>query len=311
MAEKLSEIDKALVQVRRIAEHRQEGSEQTIRKLYKKCLTDLQGFIGIEYAKYANEDGQITYSVLRDKGRKAKFLEEVLEHIDNLTPSVRDEIQTVMESTYKTCYSGMVDAVIGTDAGKTLKKELKALKGINARTVTQSVKNPVKELTLNKVLERHRKDIVYKIKQDITLGISNGDLMPTMARKVAKHLYGDYKKAVNVVRTEGHRVREAATNDAANKSDKIFKEAGSLYRGVKTWRNLGDEAVRETPEANHVEMDGVTVLQDEKFKLSSGALTDHPGASGVAAEDCNCRCYLSYDIMSDEEFFKATGRHFA
>lgn len=310
MAEKLSEIEKALVQLRRIAEHRDAGAEKQIRKLYKECVTELQGFIGVEFAKYAVEDGTLPYSSLRNESKKAKFLEEVIARIDTLTPQVRDEIQAVMESTYRLCYGGMVDAVIDTGRVKKAAKVLKPLKGISARTVTQSVKNPVDKLTLNEVLERHRKDVVYKIKQDITLGITNGDSMPTMARKVAERLDGDYKKAVNVVRTEGHRVRETAFDDAANKSDEALKRTKSGYRMVKTWRTMKDGAVRSTDDANHVEMEGVTVLQGEKFVLSSGAETDCPGKSGVASEDCNCRCYASHDIMTDEEFYKATGRHF-
>lgn len=310
MAEKLSEIEKALVQLRRIAEHRDAGAEQQIRKLYKECITELQGFIGVEFAKYAVEDGTLPYSSLRNESKKAKFLEEVLSRIDALTPQVRDEIQATMESTYKLCYGGMVDAVIDTGRVKKAAKVLKPLKGISARTVTQSVKNPVDKLTLNEVLERHRKDVVYKIKQDISLGITNGDSMPTMARKVAKHLDDDYKKAANVVRTEGHRVRETAFDDAANKSDEALKRTKSGYRMVKTWRTMKDGAVRSTDDANHVKMEGVTILQGEKFILSSGAETDCPGKSGVASEDCNCRCYASHDIMTDDEFYKVTGRHF-
>lgn len=311
MAEKLSEIEKALVQLRRIAEHRDAGAEKQIRKLYKECVTELQGFIGVEFATYAAKDGKLNYSDLRNASKKAKFLEEILARIDVLTPQVRDEIQATMESTYKLCYGGMVDAVI--DTGRVKKKTVKALeplKGISARTVTQSVKNPVKKLTLNEVLERHRRDVVYKIKQDITLGITNGDTMPTMARKVAKRLDDDYKKAMNVVRTEGHRVRETAFDDAANKSDEALKRTKTGYRMVKTWRTMKDNAVRKTKDANHKQMEGVTVLQNDKFVLSSGAKTNCPGKSGVASEDCNCRCYTSHDIMSDEEFYKVTGRHF-
>ena len=32
--------------------------------------------------------------------------------------------------------------------------------------------------------------------------------------------------------------------------------------------------------------------------------------SGVAAQDCNCRCYVERDLLTDEEFYAKTGRHF-
>lgn len=49
----------------------------------------------------------------------------------------------------------------------------------------------------------------------------------------------------------------------------------------------------------------------EEFMPSDGSKCKCPGTSGVAAQDINCRCRASHDIMNDEEFFKATGRHFA
>ncbi len=112
------------------------------------------------------------------------------------------------------------------------------------------------------------------------------------------------------MRTEGHRVRETAFSDAADKSDEVLKNSSTGLRMTATWRTMRDGAVRNTDEANHVKMDGVTILQDEEFELTSGATCKCPGTSGVAAEDCNCRCYVSHRLMTDEEFYSATGRHF-
>lgn len=309
MAEELSKIDKLLVQVRRIAEHRDVGAEKQIRKMYKKCLTDLQGFLGVEYAKYADEDGKLSYSTIRTQNRKTKFLEEVLTHVDTLTPQVRDEIQNTIEDTYTLCYNGLVDAVNRSEVKavtKVTKRAIDTIKGVHSAAVTQAVKNPIDKLTLNEVLERHRKDVVYKIKQDITNGIINGDSMPTMAQKVAKHLDGDYKKAVNVVRTEGHRIRETAFDDASQRVDDVLAKSNSEFRMVKIWHTRKNNKVRD----DHTKMEGQTVLQSEKFVFPDGSEASAPGQSGVAAQDCNCHCRAVRKIMNDEEFYKATGRHF-
>ena len=61
-------------------------------------------------------------------------------------------------------------------------------------------------LTLKDTLEKHRKDIIYAIKRDIGVGLSNGDRYTTMARRISKNLDGDYKKSIRIVRTEAHRV---------------------------------------------------------------------------------------------------------
>ena len=47
------------------------------------------------------------------------------------------------------------------------------------------------------------------------------------------------------------------------------------------------------------------------FDLGGGVKTDAPGQSGVAGHDCNCRCQCLHLLMDDEEFFRATGRHFS
>ena len=41
-------------------------------------------------------------------------------------------------------------------------------------------------------------------------------------------------------------------------------------------------------------MDGVEIPLNEDFKLPSGASGPAPGKMGVAGEDINCRCFLTY-----------------
>ena len=57
-------------------------------------------------------------------------------------------------------------------------------------------------------------------------------------------------------------------------------------------------------------MDKQTVLQNEMFDLGDGVKAIAPGHSGVAGHDCNCRCIIVEDLMTEEEFIKAAGRGF-
>ncbi len=75
---------------------------------------------------------------------------------------------------------------------------------------------------------------------------------------------------------------------------------------------MKDERVRPAKQKgrnkqyDHRKMDGVAVKIDEEFILPSGAKTMAPGQSGVAGEDINCRCYLSYELRKvDEESVKS------
>lgn len=61
--------------------------------------------------------------------------------------------------------------------------------------------------------------------------------------------------------------------------------------------------------ANHMRLDGQTVLADEKFDLKDGHTAPAPGMSGVAGHDINCRCIVVREVMDDAEFFAKTGRH--
>jgi hypothetical protein len=295
--------------MQRIEEHRTLTSEKQIRKLYKEMLTDLQGFLGVEYAKYS-EDDALTYTTLARKGEHARFLEEVQARVNGIMPKVNKTINDVVEKMYKTAYDGMVNAVSKAVNDKELTKLLKGIVLTPAQVIKAAVNNPVSKLTLSKTLEKNRKQIVYNIKQTVTVGIMNGDRMSTMARKIQNDVDQNYRKAMLIARTEVHRVRETGHNDASGSIDRTLSEAGSEYRMVKIWKSMRDEKVRKTSKADHRKMEGQVVLQDEDFDLGRGVTAPCPSQSGTAYNDCNCRCYVSHDLMNDEEFFQATGRHF-
>lgn len=310
MAVKTKTLEEYLVQVRRIAEHREAGSEAKIRKMFAKLKKELTDFIGEEYAKYA-EDDKLDFAILQKNREYARFLEEVVDKFDDITPEVQKEVQSLIEETYKTCYAGMVDGVQKCVKTSELRETFTAIKAISPAHVKAAVKNPVDKLTLKPTLERNRKNIIANIQREIGIGLNNGDRMSTMARRIQKYVDQDYRKSVLIARTEAHRVREVGFNDSADRIDKKLVENNAEYRLVKTWRTMQDGAVRHTNLANHRDMDDVSVLQDEDFELTGGAKASCPGMSGIAAEDCNCRCYVERELMTDAEYFAKTGKHFS
>lgn len=308
---KESELERYLVQVRRIAESREAGAERKIRKMYKELAEDLNSWLGNVYAKYA-EDDRLDYSILRSKGQYARFLEEVQSKIDGIYPELKSEVENLIDTTYRVCWHGMYNGVTKSKRVEDLKKTFSASKSITPEQIKAAVQNPISKLRLNPVLNRNRQQIISNIRREIGVGLSNGDRMSTMARRIQHYVDNDRSKALLIARTEAHRVREVGFNDSAERIDKIMQDNQSDYRMVKTWRNVGDLAVRKTDKANHVDMEGQTVLADEEFTMvRSRAKAKCPGTSGIAAEDCNCRCRASRDIMNDAEFYAATGRHFS
>lgn len=297
-----AELDRLLVQVRRIEEHREKGAEVEIRKTYQKLLQDLRHYMADEYSRYA-EDDKLTYDILQRNGYYARFLEEVEQKIDDISPEVRRTIRSTVEQTYEHTYNGMIDCVQKAATGV----DLGVLKGCTPEVIKRAVENPISKLTLNDRLEKHRKEIIYDIKQDISVGLMNGDRYSTMANRIKKSVEGDYKKAIRIARTETHRVREAGNHDAAVSVNDALKNSTAGVRMTKTWRTMKDERVRpakakgKSRKYDHRKMEGVSIPIDEEFTLPGGSKTAAPGQSGVAGEDINCRCYLSYGLQKISE----------
>ena len=291
-------------QLRKTEAHREKGAEKEIRKLYKELLSDTKAFIADEYYKYA-EDGKLTYEILRSHTADARFLSEVEKRLNEISPQVSKEITGAVREMYTLAYNGMVEAVQKANNAEELANALKGIKGVTPEAVKAHVNNPIAGLTLKDTLERNRKNIIWDIKREIGVGLTNGDSYSTMARRIAESLDGDYKKAVTIVRTEASRAREAGHLESSKEINDTLKTGSTKMRMTKTWKTVKDGRVRD----QHAMMDGITVGMDEMFELPDGHETEAPHLSGIAGQDINCRCFVKYDLMDDKEFHKATGKH--
>ena len=83
-----------------------------------------------------------------------------------------------------------------------------------------------------------------------------------------------------VIGTDAHRIYNDAMYDQA--------KANGATR--KTWQTMMDLRVRDS----HDYLQGVTVGIDDEFYTANGNHTQYPGQFGVADEDCNCRCWVTY-----------------
>ena len=144
------------------------------------------------------------------------------------------------------------------------------------------------------------------------------------AKRISERVGVSRNKAMNIVRTETHRNVEGGFMDCAEHLQECLDGSDLIY--AATWRTMKDERVRpqirrktkkgwktsfSKSGANHMKMEGVTVKAGELFNLGNGVKAKAPSKSGVAAHDCNCRCFLEYNLMTAEEFAKATGKSVA
>ena len=150
---------------------------------------------------------------------------------------------------------------------------------------------------LDTVDELFEMDYFYGV-QDISLQLGKS-LYPNfkdMEKSINKVIAGkDYKERIRdyfangtaddiarVIGTDAHRIYNDAMYDQAVKNGAT----------KKTWRTMGDLRVRDS----HEYLDGVTVGINDEFYTSGGNHTYYPGQFGVAEEDVNCRCWVTYSL---------------
>lgn len=313
-------LAKMLHDIRRIEENREILTEKKIQEIYHSLMDDLDAFLAKEYKKYADEDGRLYMTYLDSKRQRAKFLQEIVENVDSITPDLKKTMMNLVNKTYEECYKGMSETVKEAVTADRV-AEVSGNLSVRPEVLKQAVDNNISKLTLPQVLQKHRAEIIYQIQQELTIGLINGDRYERMAKRISERVGVSMSKANNIARTESHRNIESGMMDCAERLDSKLNGSDLIY--AATWRTMKDSRVRPQVRrrtkhgwrtsyskngANHMKMEGVTVRVGELFDLGGGVKTKAPGKSGVAAQDCNCRCFLEYNLMTVEEFAKATGQ---
>ena len=90
--------------------------------------------------------------------------------------------------------------------------------------------------------------------------------------------------------TEADIARIAETEAHRDSNEAAYETARKAGATTKTWRTMGDDRVRDT----HFWLDGVSAPIDGEFYNYKGESTQFPGQWGIAEEDVNCRCWVTY-----------------
>lgn len=321
MPKSKTSLEQLLHEIRRVEESREVLTEDKIKAMYRTLNDELTAYISKKYVQYADGDGRLYIAYLDAQNQRARFLREIAKNVDTMTPQVQEEIMQLVNDTYKTSYKGMAEAFAKAEKAGKFAEAVKDI-ATNPNVLRQAVNNNISKLTLSPVLEKHRNEIIYQIQQELNIGLMQGDRYETMAKRISERVGVSYSKAMNIARTESHRNVESGFMDCAENLQSKMKGNSNLIYAV-TWRTMKDERVRPNQRrktkhgwkivkgkgsANHQQMEGVTIKVGELFDLGNGIKTKAPGQSGDAANDCRCRCFLEYNLMTVEEFAKATGK---
>ncbi|MGE7840518.1 phage minor head protein [Lysinibacillus sp. NPDC093712] len=149
-------------------------------------------------------------------------------------------------------------------------------------SVEKALTNPVEFLTLPKVFEAHRNDIIRRLNVEIAQSLQAGESYTEMAYRIEQEMGWTKKKAILVARTEGGRVRSQA--DLA-----VEEQASKTVRLTKVWMSSLDTRVRKS----HRKLDGQKADIEGYYHYGKWK-SKAPRLWGIASMDIQCRCHSIY-----------------
>ena len=244
---------------------------------YKNALDDINGNIAKLKARTDTENMQsIIYQVQYQEALK----KQVGGILDTLNGQQFTTISDYLQKSYEDGFVGVLYDLHG--------QGIPFIFPIDQKQVVKAVQLDTKlSKPLYNTLGENITNLKYRISDSISRGIASNAGYSDMAKQVTRYMVGDYSgmkggalgKAMQIARTESHRITNEATHDAQTKA----KENGADI--VKQW----DATIDRRTRPDHAHLDGQIREIDEEFEVN-GHKALYPGDFGVASEDINCRC---------------------
>lgn len=152
---------------------------------------------------------------------------------------------------------------------------------MDEKQVLKAVQKTGDDFKLSTKLGGSTQKLKEQVKTELVRGFATELSYSQIARNISDYGESNMHRAMNIARTEGHRVQNTARLDSMNAA----KSKGADI--VKQWDATLDGNTR--PE--HASLDGQIRELDEDFTVG-GYSASSPGGFGVAYMDCNCRCCM-------------------
>ena len=165
------------------------------------------------------------------------------------------------------------------------------------------------DLTQNPQAEREEEDIIDEILDLAILSYLNGvndanDMLGTNETadvdKMREAIYREYDGRDFAADVKRHFALNSASGialvaDTTSHRAYVMGELDAARSGgvaqTKTWGTMLDDKVRDT----HEYLQSETIPIDADFYTYTGAKAQAPGLFGIPEEDCNCRCWLTFN----------------
>ncbi len=261
-------------------------AESELEILFSRRLKQIQQKIADMFEKYQSDDVHVTWTEFNKYNRLNKELERIAQMLTQDYREVAKIIKQSQQNAYIEKY--LMSLYLYEMASQTSMDFDVPTQAI----IQKAIEQPVDLIKLVPTLERHRNNVLKKIRIEITKGIVNGKGYTHIAKALRDDLGMTKAQAQRVARTEAGRAMSQAGLDSA----KVAKDNGLSMH--KRWLATKDTRTRHS----HRHLDGQSLRLHEVFH-SSGCTAQAPKlfeGDASAKENINCRCKLLYYIDEDE-----------
>lgn len=261
-------------------------SEKEIEVLFARRLKVIKQEIADMYEKYQSDDPHVTWTEFNKYNR----LNKELTRIGTMLTDDYREVAKAIQKSQKDAYieKFMMSLFLYEMASQTSMQ----FDVPTASVINKAIEQPIEFIKLVPTLQKHRDEVLKKIRIHITQGIMSGEGYSKIAKALRDDIGMTKAQSLRVARTEAGRAMSQAGLDSAM----VAKDNGLDIK--KRWSATKDTRTRDT----HRHLDGVSVDIEDNFK-SSGCVGQAPKLFiGVnsAKENINCRCKLLYYIDEDD-----------
>ncbi|WP_204192995.1 phage head morphogenesis protein [Staphylococcus sp. GDY8P47P] len=262
-------------------------AEKEIEILFANRLKVIKQEIADMYEKYQTDDPHVTWTEFNKYNRLNKELTRIGEM---LTEDYREVTKTIRQAQQNAYIEKFLMSLYLYEMASQTSMQFDVP---TASVINNAIEQPIEFIKLAPTLQKHRDEVLKKIRIHITQGIMSGEGYSKIAKALRDDIGMTKAQSQRVARTEAGRAMSQAGLDSA----KVAKVNG-LTGMKKRWLATKDNRTRDT----HRHLDGKAIEIDDNFH-SSGCIGQAPKLFvGVASakENINCRCKLLYYFDEDE-----------
>lgn len=246
---------------------------------YRQALSSSRDIL----RRYADEYGSLEIDILRQNNVLGQLENELVKEAEQVRGEISGLTRSVLRDTYTTAYNETifyVNNLVDRDLENAFARE----------TMEEVINTPVGGIPLNQRLDINRSAFVNDVINTVESGLREGLPYAEMSRKLRERYEVDINSAQRVIRTEGHRVQEAAKKESIDD----LEEQGIETK--KYWLTSRDSRVRPSHQSLGRKYDDNNAIpKDEPFRIR-GYTAQYASDFGVAEMDINCRCVVAYTV---------------